>query len=38
MAAALKGIKINEFKTCFEQWKKRLNRCTASNGEYYEGD
>ena len=38
MAEALKGIKINEFKNCFEQWKKRLNRCTASNGEYFEGD
>ena len=22
MAEALKGIKMNEFKTCFEQWKK----------------
>ena len=38
MAEALKGIKINEFKNCFEQWKKHLNRCIASNGEYFEGD
>ena len=30
---ALKGIKINKFKNCLEQWKKCLNRCTASNGE-----
>ena len=22
MAEALKGIKINKFKNCFEQWKK----------------
>ena len=22
MAEALKGIKIDEFKNCFEQWKK----------------
>ena len=38
MAEALKGIKTEEFKNCFEQWKKCLNRCTASNGEYFEGD
>ena len=35
LAEALKGIKINEFKNCFEQWKKGLNRCIASNGEYF---
>ena len=34
MAEALKGIKIQEFKNCFEQWEKRLNRCIASNGGY----
>ena len=38
MAEALKGIKINEFKNCFEQRKKCLHRCIASNGEYFEGD
>ena len=38
MAEALKGIKIDEFKNCFEQWKKHLGRCIASNGEYFEGD
>ena len=37
-AEALKGIKIDEFKNCFEQWKKHLNRCIASNEEYFEGD
>ena len=37
-AEALKDIKINEFKNCSEQWKKCLNRCIASNGEYFEGD
>ena len=36
--ATLKGIKINEFKNCSEQWKKHLNRCIASKGEYFEGD
>ena len=38
MAEALKGIKSNEFKNCFEQWKKHLDSCIASNGEYFEGD
>ena len=26
MAEALKSIKIDKFKKCFEQWKKGLNR------------
>ena len=38
MTEALTGIKIDEFKNCFEQWKKRLDRCITSNGEYFEGD
>ena len=38
MTEALKGIKINEFKNCFEQWKKCLDRCIASNVEYFNGD
>ena len=37
-AEALKGIKIDEFKNCLEQWKKFLNSCIASNREYLEGD
>ena len=37
-AEAPKGIKIDEFKNCLEQWENSLNRCTASNGEYFEGD
>ena len=28
MAEALKGIKIAEFKTVFEQWKRQLNKYT----------
>ena len=36
-AEALKGIKIDKFKNCFEQWK-HLNRYTASIGKYFEGD
>ena len=38
MVEALKSIKINEFKNCFEQQKKRLERHIASSGEYCEGD
>ena len=40
MAEAPKGIKIDEFdwKTVLSSGKKRLNRCIASNGEYFEGD
>ena len=38
MAEALKGIKIDGFKNCFEQWKKHLNMCIAANGEYFESD
>ena len=36
MAEALKDTKIDTFKNCFEQWKICLNRCIASNGEYFE--
>ena len=38
MAKALKGIKIANFKNRLEQWKKHLDRCIASNGDYFEGD
>ena len=38
MTEALKGIKIGEFENCFKQWKKHLDRCIASNREYFEGD
>ena len=37
-AEVLKGIKIDEFKNSFEQWKKCLQRHIASNGEDLEGD
>ena len=37
-AEALKAIKIDEFKTVLSSGKKCLNRCIASNGEYFEGD
>ena len=32
-AETVKGIKIDKFKNCFEQWKKCLHRCIASNEE-----
>ena len=32
------SIKIDKFKNCFEQWKKSLDRCITSSGEYFEGD
>ena len=35
---ALKGINTDQFKNCLEQWGKSLDRCIASNGEYFEGD
>ena len=38
MAERLKDIKIDTFKHCFEQLKKCLYRCIASNGEHLEGD
>ena len=34
----LKGIILQEFQDCFEKWKTRLDRCIASNGQYFEGD
>ena len=38
MAEALKGIKINKFQNWFEQRKKHLDRCIASNGEHFESN
>jgi hypothetical protein len=35
---AIKGITLEEFQDCFETWKTRLDRCIASNGQYFEGD
>ncbi|GFW14064.1 putative transposable element [Trichonephila clavipes] len=34
----LKAIPIYEFHQCYEEWKKRLQRCVASAGSYLEGD
>jgi hypothetical protein len=35
---ALKNIKLQQFQRCFTQWEKRLVKCIASSGEYFEGD
>ncbi|GFX29465.1 HTH_48 domain-containing protein [Trichonephila clavipes] len=34
----LKAIPISEFHQCYEEWKKHLKRCVASEGSYFEGD
>jgi hypothetical protein len=36
--AALKAIPQNQFQNYFERWTRRWHRCTASQGEYFEGD
>ena len=33
---ALNNIKLHQFQRCFTQWEKRLDKCIASNGEYFE--
>ena len=34
----LKGIPAEAFQHCCEQWKQRLRRCVAAQGNYFEGD
>ncbi|GFX10696.1 putative transposase [Trichonephila clavipes] len=34
----LKAIPISELHQCYEKWKKRLQRCVALEGSYFEGD
>ncbi|GFV74566.1 putative mariner transposase [Trichonephila clavipes] len=34
----LKAIPISELHQCYEEWKKRLQHCGASEGSYFEGD
>jgi hypothetical protein len=35
---ALKAIPQNQFQNCFEGWTRLWHQCTASIGEYFEGD
>ena len=34
----LKGIPAEAFQHCYEQWKQRLRRCVAAQGNYFEKD
>ena len=34
----LNGIPAEAFQHCYEQWKQRLRRCVATQGNYFEGD
>ncbi|EFN62295.1 hypothetical protein EAG_07131, partial [Camponotus floridanus] len=31
----LKAIRVSEFQHCYEDWKQRLRRCVASQGNYF---
>ena len=31
-------LKPEAFQHCYEQWKQRLRRCVAPQGNYFEGD
>ena len=35
---SMKGIKIDEVKNYFEQWKKCFDKCIVSNEDYFKGD
>jgi len=34
----LNTLMENDFRYCYDQWKKRWNRCVTSQGSYFEGD
>jgi hypothetical protein len=34
----LNNIKLQQFQRYFTRWEKRLDKCIASNGEYFEGN
>jgi hypothetical protein len=36
--AVLDNIKENDFQGAFETWKKLLDHCIRSQGNYFEGD
>ena len=38
MLEVFNNINTEEFKKCFQQWKKRWYKCIESKGEYFEGD
>ena len=34
----LNTLTENDFKYCYDEWKKRWNHCVTSQGSYFEGD
>jgi hypothetical protein len=34
----LKDLREEEFQGCFQQCKRRWDKCILSNGDYFEGD
>ena len=34
----LKAIPVSDYQRCYEDWEQRLQRCVASQGNYFEGD
>jgi hypothetical protein len=37
-AELLNALTKEDFQHCFDQWKKRMERCVARGGEYIEGE
>ncbi|KAG5313520.1 GVQW3 protein, partial [Pseudoatta argentina] len=37
-AELLNALTKEDFQHCFDQWKKRMERCVAREGEYIEGE
>ena len=38
MTETLKAITLQQFQNCFEQLKRRWDKCIDCQGEYFEGD
>jgi len=34
----LKSLTSEDFEGCFEQWKRRWDKCITIDGDYFEGD
>jgi hypothetical protein len=34
----LKTIPIKDFQLCYQYWERRVCRCVAAQGDYFEGD
>jgi hypothetical protein len=34
----LKGLKEDDFQECFNQWKRKWDKCIMSEMDYFEGD